>query len=86
MKIAKALKLKNQLAGEVAHLKDLLAKQNSRCRAPLFPLDGVVSLHAGLKSRKCRRNPDSSGYFPTTTPLRRVRSAFAKAMADRKEA
>jgi hypothetical protein len=30
MKLAKALKLKNQVAGEVAHLKDLLAKQNVR--------------------------------------------------------
>ena len=30
MKIAKALKLKNQLAGEVAQLKELLIKQNSR--------------------------------------------------------
>lgn len=26
------------------------------------PLDGVVSLHAGLKSRRCRRNPGSSGH------------------------
>jgi len=30
MKLAKALKLKNQLAGEVADLKELLLKQNSR--------------------------------------------------------
>ena len=29
MKIAKALKLKNQLGGDVAQLKELLAKQNS---------------------------------------------------------
>lgn len=30
MKLTKALKLKNQLAGEVAELKDRLAKQNAR--------------------------------------------------------
>jgi len=30
MKIAKALKLKNQIAGDVARLKELLAKQNVR--------------------------------------------------------
>ena len=30
MKLAKALKLKNQLAGQVAELKDVLAKQNVR--------------------------------------------------------
>jgi hypothetical protein len=30
MKMAKALKLKNQVAGEVARLKDLLTKQNAR--------------------------------------------------------
>jgi DNA repair ATPase RecN len=39
MKIAKALKLKNQLAGEVAHLKDLLAKQNSRSTKQNFDYD-----------------------------------------------
>ncbi len=32
-----------------------------------MPLDGVVSLHAGLKSRRCRRNPDSSGQLSKTT-------------------
>ena len=36
MKIAKALKLKNQLAGEVAQLKDLLTKQNSRSNKQKF--------------------------------------------------
>ena len=36
MKIAKALKLKNQLAGEVAQLKDLLSKQNSRSTKQKF--------------------------------------------------
>ncbi len=30
MKLAKALKVKNKLAGEVTQLKELLAKQNSR--------------------------------------------------------
>jgi hypothetical protein len=39
MKIAKALKLKNQLAGEVAQLKDLLAKQNSRPSKQKFDYD-----------------------------------------------
>jgi hypothetical protein len=36
MKLAKALKLKNQLAGEVAELKDLLAKQNVRSNKQKF--------------------------------------------------
>ena len=36
MKIAKALKMKNQLAGEVAQLKDLLTKQNSRSTKQKF--------------------------------------------------
>jgi hypothetical protein len=36
MKLAKALKLKNQLAGEVAQLKDLLAKQNVRSTKQKF--------------------------------------------------
>lgn len=39
MKIAKALKLKNQLAGEIAQLKDLLAKQNSRSSKQKFDYD-----------------------------------------------
>ena len=39
MKIAKALKLKNQLAGEVAQLKDLFAKQNSRPSKQKFDYD-----------------------------------------------
>src|SRR5439155_17404587 len=39
MKIAKALKLKNQLAGDVAQLKDLLAKQNSRSTKQKFDYD-----------------------------------------------
>jgi hypothetical protein len=36
MKLAKALKLKNQLAGEVADLKTLLAKQNVRSAKQKF--------------------------------------------------
>ena len=36
MKIAKALKLKNQLAGDVAQLKELLAKQNVRSTKQKF--------------------------------------------------
>jgi len=39
MKIAKALKLKNQLAGEVAQLKDLLPTQNSRSTKQKFDYD-----------------------------------------------
>jgi hypothetical protein len=39
MKIAKALKLKNQLAGEVAQLKELLIKQNSRSSKQKFDYD-----------------------------------------------
>ena len=36
MKLAKALKLKNQLAGEVAQLKELLAKENVRSTRQKF--------------------------------------------------
>jgi hypothetical protein len=36
MKLAKALKLKNKLAGEVARLKELLAEQNSRSTRQKF--------------------------------------------------
>lgn len=39
MKIAKALKLKNQLAGEVAKLKELLTQQNSRSTKQKFDYD-----------------------------------------------
>jgi hypothetical protein len=39
MKIAKALKLKNQLAGEVAQLKDLPSKQNVRSTKRKFDYD-----------------------------------------------
>jgi len=39
MKIAKALKLKNQMAGEVAQLKELLAKQNVRSTKQKFDYD-----------------------------------------------
>ena len=39
MKIAKALKLKNQLAGDIAQLKELLAKQNSRSIKQKFDYD-----------------------------------------------
>jgi len=39
MKIAKALKLKNKLAGEVAQLKELLAKQNARSAKQKFDCD-----------------------------------------------
>ena len=39
MKLAKGLKLKNQLAGELAQLKDLLAKQNVRSSKQKFDYD-----------------------------------------------
>ncbi len=39
MKIAKALKLKNQLAGDVAQLKELLTKQNVRSAKQKFDYD-----------------------------------------------
>ena len=39
MKLAKALKLKNRLAGELAQLKDLLAKQNVRSSKQKFDYD-----------------------------------------------
>jgi hypothetical protein len=39
MKLAKALKRKNQLAGEVAALKDLLAKQNVRSTKQKYDYD-----------------------------------------------
>lgn len=39
MKLTKALKLKNQLAGEVTNLKDRLTKQNSRAASVPFDYD-----------------------------------------------
>ncbi|MDP1586883.1 MAG: hypothetical protein Q8M07_04040 [Prosthecobacter sp.] len=39
MKLTKALKLKNQVAGDVTTLKDRLAKQNSRAAAVPFDYD-----------------------------------------------
>lgn len=39
MKLAKALKLKNKLAGEVEQLKDLLKKQNVRSKKQEFDYD-----------------------------------------------
>ena len=39
MKLTKALKLKNQLAGDVAELKDRLSKQNSRAATVPFDYD-----------------------------------------------
>jgi hypothetical protein len=46
MKITKALKLKNQLAGDVAELKDRLAKQNSRASTVPFDYDANAVLAA----------------------------------------
>jgi hypothetical protein len=51
MKIAKALKLKNQLAGDVAQLKELLAKQNVRSTKQKFDYENreaLSRLHAKL--------------------------------------
>jgi hypothetical protein len=39
MKLAKALKLKNQLAGEIAELKETLARQNVRSAKQKFDYD-----------------------------------------------
>jgi hypothetical protein len=50
MKIAKALKLKNQLAGEVAQLKELLTKQNVRSTKQKFDYDNHEVL-ARLKTK-----------------------------------
>ena len=46
MKITKALKLKNQLAGEVTELKDRLGKQNSRAATVPFDYDSREVLAA----------------------------------------
>jgi len=46
MKLTKALKLKNQLAGEVTELKDRLAKQNSRAVTVPFDYDSREVLKA----------------------------------------
>ena len=51
MKLAKALKLKNQLAGEVAQLKELLAKENVRSTRQKFDyhnLEVLAQLRAKL--------------------------------------
>jgi hypothetical protein len=50
MKLAKALKLKNQLAGDVAQLKELLAKQNSRSTKQKFDYDNREVL-TGLRAK-----------------------------------
>jgi hypothetical protein len=46
MKLTKALKLKNQLAGEVTELKDRLSKQNSRAAKVPFDYDSREVLAA----------------------------------------
>jgi hypothetical protein len=51
MKLAKALKQKNRLAGEVAHLKELLTQQNSRPAKQKFDYDNhevLTNLRAKL--------------------------------------
>jgi hypothetical protein len=50
MKLAKALKLKNKLAGEVAELKDLLAKQNVRSSKQKFDYNNAEVL-ANLRGK-----------------------------------
>lgn len=50
MKLAKALKLKNKLAGEVQHLKDLLKKQNVRSKKQEFDYDNA-EVFADLRSK-----------------------------------
>jgi hypothetical protein len=50
MKIAKALKLKNQLAGEVGQLKELLTKQNVRSNKQKFDYDNREIL-TGLRAK-----------------------------------
>jgi hypothetical protein len=68
MKLAKALKLKNQLAGEVAQLKELLAKQNVRSSKQKFDYDNrevLAQLRAKLdelvrvKTELARANLDA---------------------------
>lgn len=53
MKIAKALKLKNQLAGEITHLKGLLESQNCRPEKQPFDYDTVEVLRE-LKAKIVR--------------------------------
>lgn len=50
MKLAKALKLKNKLAGEVETLKDLLKKQNVRSKKQEFDYDNAEVL-ADLRAK-----------------------------------
>jgi len=50
MKLAKALKVKNKVAGEVAQLRDLLSKQNVRSTKQTFDYDNSQVL-ANLRSK-----------------------------------
>ena len=50
MNLAKALKVKNKLAGEVAQLKELLAKQNSRSTRQPFDYNNTEVL-ANLRGK-----------------------------------
>ena len=50
MKLAKALKVKNKLAGEVTHLKELLVKQNSRSTRQPFDYNNTEVL-ANLRGK-----------------------------------
>ena len=50
MNLAKALKVKNKLAGEVAQLRDLLSKQNVRSTKQKFDYDNSQVL-ANLRSK-----------------------------------
>jgi hypothetical protein len=53
MKLTKALKMKNQLAGEVAELKERLAQQNSRAATVPFDYDAGEVL-AALRAKTDR--------------------------------
>jgi hypothetical protein len=68
MKLAKALKLKNQLSGEIAQLKELLAKQNVRSAKQKFDYDNrevLAQLRAkidelvGVKTEVARANVEA---------------------------
>jgi len=58
MKLTKALKYKNQLAGDLAELKDRLAKQNSRASTVPFDYDANEVL-AAIREKTNPTDPDA---------------------------
>jgi hypothetical protein len=58
MKLTKALKYKNQLAGDLAELKDRLAKQNSRAWTVPFDYDANEVL-AAIREKTNPTDPDA---------------------------